>query len=209
MGSRSFFFGLLAMPNKTYFYAIGKFMHSYTRTENMIHLMFAPLTGLNEYVAMAIKGATRVSDVMAMIRRIVIINEMPKEFREDLESAFTQFDQISQFRDRVIHRGANPAGQPGEYISTNVATMRAFNLLEIAEFKIGDIRAATTDLERIWYELIRVAKRLPKITNPRHRGYRKYLVGPWRYKFVRPKTAATRFQPKPQARQPQLRPLLG
>jgi hypothetical protein len=127
------------MPTKSYFYALGKFVHSYAMTESMIHIMFARLTELHPDVAMAIKGSMRVSDVMAIIKRLSVINQWPQHPREDLEAAFTQFNHISELRDRIIHRAAEPLAA-NEFKTSNVATMRANHGIRVGPTQRIDLR---------------------------------------------------------------------
>jgi hypothetical protein len=100
-----------------------------------------------------------------------------------VDSIFTQLNLISEFRDRVVHRGADP--QPGNiFFSSNMATMKSVELAETYTFTLKDIRNATSDLQRI---VLRVVCACHRIDAKIFFGKKKrQMFAPWRYKPLQP-----------------------
>jgi hypothetical protein len=187
-----------ADQRRQYFEALGKFVNAFARAEAFTHFVFPTFSKLPPTMAMAVKGGMRLSDLMPIIRRVMEINDFEDEARTEVDTLFTQLNEISIFRDRILHRGAEMLPD-GTFESHNHATMKAIENLEIVKFTLEDIQGATSDLSRI---ALRIAMFMSK-DDDLDEAVMQYLYAPWRYK---PVTLEKPNQPRPTRRPARPRP---
>lgn len=178
---------------KKYTSALGLFVDQYAAAEAFVHLCFARFAKMNRDLAMAIKGAMRLSDLMALTKRVMVVKRWPEEDRALIERAFTHLNDISEFRDRVLHRGAYVDSE-GNLLSTNVATMKSFDLMETVNFKIKDVEDATEDLRAIQRLISLVAYRRKVMKRYGPELIDEELKQPWRYRPVKPESLRQQFE---------------
>lgn len=183
-----------------YFETLGRFVDAFTHAEKIVHLSFEPHSGFTHEVARTIKGGMKLSDLIALIKRLLVANNAPKETLNEFSTIFDQLSIISQFRDSIIHRGIY-MNDDGALSVNNFATAKSIDQFEIANFSLDDIRCATRDLQKITDRIIRV-------TWGMHHDLQISwdLDGPWLYKQVqlrnprqqpRSKTPGRKRQQKP------------
>ncbi|HTE16353.1 MAG TPA: hypothetical protein VK642_14860 [Burkholderiales bacterium] len=190
----------ISARQKSYFYAIGRFIHFFSRVESALHVSFAEFASIPDPVARAIKRGSKSGELIAMIKGVIVATKMNEKDTKEIKTVFDQFEAIAQFRDRVIHRGAS-VKTDGTFFSSNLATMKTPELWEFTTFTVQDIRNATDDLIRINLRILRIAFDLPmRAMKSRARG----LFLPWRYKPVKLQTP--RSQTLPYLLSPAIRP---
>src|SRR5688572_25205081 len=96
-----------ATQRQQYFEALGKFVNAFAKSEAFTHMLFPTLAKVTTRMAMALKGGMRLSDLMPIIRRVMEINNFDAGARSEIDALFTQLNEISIFRDRILHRGAD------------------------------------------------------------------------------------------------------
>lgn len=168
-----------------YYLALGKFVDAFASAEKWIHLAFFKFSKMKLDMVMAIKGGMRVSDLAPLTRRVLVINKFPKKTQREVDNCLNQFNLISTFRDRVLHRGASITDD-GKYESTNFATMKSYDLLEQVNFDVNTIRDATADLLRIGVRIAQTS--YPDLKSADPRVHMRYVHLPWLYKSVELKT---------------------
>lgn len=178
-----------------YFEALGKFVYAFAKAEAITHLSFRTFARLDASLAMTLKGGMRLSDLMSVIRDAMAINGFSEEDQREIDYLFAQLSEISTFRNRILHRGAEMLPD-GTLESTNHATMKAIELLEVVKFTLNDIRAATSDLNRI---ALRVAMFMskPGEDDDMDQDFSEFLQSAWRYKPLKPETPNRAQSAKP------------
>lgn len=165
-----------------YFMALGRFVHAFAEVEKAIHYSFANFTKLKIPIAHIIKRESSAKDLISIIKPAVKLNKFSERAIAEVESLFTQFESISTFRNRVLHRGAH-LQEDGTYLAHNMATMRTGEAYETANFTLEDIEAARRDLGRITVRLYDVANLTP-YGMKRPAQVDALLSAPWQYKSV-------------------------
>lgn len=140
----------------------------------------------------------RLSDLIPLTKRVMRARKWSASDCAEIAGALDHLNVLSEFRDRVLHRGAD-FERSGTLLSTNVATSRSIDLIEFISFNISDIENAIEDLAQIRARISLVvfgkalAKRFPREVIDAARE-------PWRYKSVRRETIHQRSQRTQKAR---------
>jgi len=177
-----------------YFEALGRFAHQFAMVEALLHFKFIIYAGIPQKIARMLTGRMALGDLSGAIKKMVEINGWDEKLRTELDVLLEQINAISLFRDRILHRGANI--DEDTYVSTNEATYRMSEDLEVLKFNIDDLRHAIRDLRCINLRLFRLGSHLEEMMSPMnlesmHRQIRNEvgeLFGPWQYKYVQPDT---------------------
>lgn len=181
-----------------YLATLGEFVDTYASIESLVHHSFRLFAKMNSEMAMAIKGAMRLSDLMTLIKRVMVVKKWLAEDCAEISGAFEQLNVISEFRDRVLHRGAT-IEKEGHLQSSNLATMKSFDLAEFVVFKVSDIENAAADLRQIRSRIGLVLYRR-KITTEFSRESIEAVRQPWLYRSLKRETMLQRVQREHQAR---------
>lgn len=175
---------------KDYFFSLGKFIHFYALAESHWHLAFRAIADIPEEVSRALVGNVRGGDLIGSTKRVAKIRKLGEEQLEELEYLSAQFNLISEFRDRLVHRSALPNIKI--ITSTNYESAKSLEDLEILEFTEYDLMYAAIDLTNIAARLSlfvpELAARVPPYSID-------WYFEPWRYKRIQPQTPNR--QPKP------------
>jgi hypothetical protein len=185
-----------------YYLALGRFVHNFSEAEAAIHFVFHVFTKMPIPIAQAVKRESKASDLISIMKATAKLHNFPAATLDELGKLFAQFEHISSFRHRVIHRGAR-AQEDGTYLSSNVPTMKSYESFETATFSVSDVQAATRDLGRISIRLYWAANLAhPPQGDPD--AVQRILLGPWRYIPVQLRTPNRPIPTKPPApaRQP-------
>jgi hypothetical protein len=157
-------------PEAPYFYALGRLVHEFGKTELFILYALRHYAGLTDKRARDLLGDVSPARCAQAFKRVA--SDRPE--REKVESLFNQYGIIRTLRDHCVHRTADR--QPdGTYIASNAITSRRNEDNEYLEFTIGDLGNATIDLNGI-------IARLSDIVYPNSPNVFPVHVPPWKYK---------------------------
>ena len=172
------------MSRDSYFKHLGEFVHTFAQTESIIHLVFHIFAKIDAEIASIIKNEASANNVSKMVKALAVANDFDERIIIELNTLFAQFATISEFRHRVLHRGALPHDtEPDTFVSNNVPTARNVTSLEISTFKLSDLTDAYMDLRSIVLRLMAAA--LPT-EYPLKPELAESALSPWRYKRVEP-----------------------
>jgi hypothetical protein len=180
-----------------YLLALGEFVDEFASLEMLLHHSFRTFARINSDIAMALKGAMRLSELVPLIKRSMKARKWSNEDQAEMHTLFAQLDHISIFRDRVLHRGAWMDTE-GRLHSHNIATMKSAQSAEFVEFAVTDIQNASKDLKQIRQRLALIVW---------GRSFKKFgpelvqaVRRPWLYKPVKLETLEQRVRTELQAR---------
>lgn len=166
-----------------YYLELGRFVHSFSQAEAVIHHVFPRVTGIELGMAQILKKDMTLG---ALIRLLMdgLIAEGPLSADDQgvVLGCLERLSLISSFRNKTIHRGARMS-KDGRYQASNFATMKSLESLEQSTFDLSDVQAATDDLNRLTLRLFYL---LDGPDPHRHPQLEAFVRAPWRYKPVRP-----------------------
>jgi hypothetical protein len=179
---------LSATEYRKYLLALGKFVSIYSQTEAMWHAALRRWAGVDEKISRALTGGMRGGEVTNTLRKIMQVVKIEKPKENELKSLITQFNDIAQFRDRLIHRGASYSPDFQQLVSTNDAYYRTLEDFETLAFNRDDMKHASQDLGRIMlrllYAMLPDGYSVPGVSEKHQR----WIHAPWSYKLLRPET---------------------
>ena len=195
------------MSRESYFKHLGEFVHAFAQTEATIHLVFHVFAQIEADTANIIKNETTASNVSKMIKALAVANDFEEKIIAEITVLFDQFATISEFRHKVLHRGAIPHdSEPDTFVSNNAPTARSIASFEISTFRLADLLSATTDLRFIGLRLLAAA--MPTV-HPLNPALATHAISPWRYKRVEPRTPYPDTKPKNPTRARKQKPARG
>jgi hypothetical protein len=165
-----------------YFIALGKFIHAFSEAERGVHFTFHSFARIDPSIANIIKRESASGVIASLIRALIVRTNFSDEDVADVHDCLDQFNVVSEFRHSTIHRGAKRE-EDGSYISTNHATLKSLEHLEVSFFTIKDLDNARMDLGCITLRLFDCAD---ETRPPRKAHESAYLHAPWRYKSASP-----------------------
>lgn len=180
----------MGLPNDDYYATLGRFIHRFSEAETCIHAAFAKFAKLDPKVASLLRK-DKVSQVSANIRDLVALNGFDPELVADVVACLDQFAAISSFRHEQVHRNTSLT-EDGTYETTNLATIKSIEGLEISRFTVRDLHDASTDLARLTLRLVYCAEDYKGNLLTAHQ--KRVLYSAWRYKRVEPDRP---HQPRP------------
>ena len=169
------------MPNDLYHEALGQFVDNFAATESIIQLCFHHFAKLDPIRANIIKNEMSTGSLLTVTK--ALLKEENALVYAEVACVLDQYSIISEFRHKVIHRGADPRYvMEGKLVATNASTARSAEAYEQTEFSVEMLTAATLDL---WF----VGLRLLNAADPEGCPLRRYQLGhdalaPWRYRRV-------------------------
>lgn len=185
------------MSRESYFKHLGEFVHAFAQTEAAIHLVFHVFAKIDAETANIIKNEAAASNVSKMIKSLAVANDFEDGTIAEINTLFDQFATISEFRHRVLHRGAIPhENEPDTFVSNNAPTARSITSFEVSTFRLADLTSAASDLRCIGLRLMAAAT--PE-THPLNPKIAPLALSPWRYKRVEPHIPYPGTKPKSQA----------
>jgi hypothetical protein len=125
-----------------YFAEFGRLMHSYTRIEIAVHMLFRHCLGIGD-AGRVLSGGEPMRKVMTMTRRIAQARNIDDAVISDIDAIFQHINAISVLRDSLVHRGAEIYGDL--VLSTNVKTAKFLEEAQLLRINVEDIKAATED----------------------------------------------------------------
>lgn len=179
------------MVDDAYLRELGRFVHMYSRAESTIHFVFPPLTGISLEQSRVIKKDMTTSSVVVLLLGLVEESWLDTQERDEIKNCLGQFNVITGFRNKAIHRGASRLPD-GTYQTTNYATMKSLEAFEISKFDLHYLQNAAIDLGRISIRLFDV---IDKDNLSRDPVAQAALLSPWLCKPVqldRPKQSHPR-----------------
>jgi hypothetical protein len=191
------------MVSKEYLTALGQFIHHFSAAENMVHMGFYVAANLPQEVASIVKKDASTAAIISMIKALLSRSPLGSVERADVLKCIEQLGVISEFRNRVIHRGAS-ASESGNLVADNLATMRSIESLELFEFSISDVKDAADDLLRITLRLMDAL--FPHTKRKNTAAFESALHAPWRHKRFSPRMPHQRPPEERPSRKPQRRP---
>ena len=175
-------FGELVDQYTPYYVHFGRFINQFARTELAAHLFFRTQTGMSDEMARAISGGNRMKDIISLTKRLLLAKKIPASEFLELEHLFTQVGVIALLRDVLVHRA--PSLEGDEIMTTNHATAKSLESVEVLRVNLRDIQNATEDLYAIFFRLSDLAR--PEIEIMELEGVREHAAAPWRYKRQQP-----------------------
>jgi hypothetical protein len=164
------------MSQDEYYIEFGRFIYWYARVEAVAHALFEFCIGASKEEARAISGGLRFGDIRNITKRLAKVRKLDIGLQTEIDQLFSQIGEISKLRDTLVHRGAEVVA--GVIWSTNLATSKSDEDIEILKLNLSDITAAKTDCLRIF-------ARIDRILQPdfyQHREAMEWLAQPWLYK---------------------------
>lgn len=180
-----------------YFMELGIFVHTYSKVEAFVHLMFPRIAKVQPSVANAIKRSMKVSELISIIKPLLVLNDYSSEVILESEKLFSHFAHISEFRHKIIHRGADLL-EDGSLFSHNSPTMGLAERFETMKFSVEDIEHASEDLRRMQLRILLLGSGCSReliLQNDQN------AFAPWLYTHVQPMTPNQRLPAKTPARQ--------
>jgi hypothetical protein len=167
-------------PDTPQFEAIGRFITSFALAEAGCHMLARKLSGLSDAKARIIFSGMRLSDISAIIRQIIKIDQLEEA---EVDACLTQLSLIEKRRHSLVHRTTNVSG--GGVMVTNFMTAKSQSSREIETISHQELSDMQRDCTVIYLRLTWVYKVQEPGADP---DYLAYLNGPWRYKHLAPKT---------------------
>ncbi len=180
---------LRSSARRKYLLALGEFVDGYSFTEAVWHWALRKWAGIDQNITRAMTGGIRGGEVLSALKRILKVVNIDKTINQEISSLIEQFNTISEFRDRLIHRGAHYDPDFSRLISTNEYYYKVREDFESLTFGISDIENAHNDVVMIGLRLILCA--LPEDSSGAEqlkKNVMKWTHAPWRYKRLRPDT---------------------
>src|SRR5262245_38145535 len=87
-----------------YWVALGRFIHKFSQTENMVVVLLAVVAGLDVADQRALFSGTRVTDACNFVRRL--FEAKGRELPKDLQRAFEQLAAINGTRNDIVYDDA-------------------------------------------------------------------------------------------------------
>ena len=175
-----------------YWLALGKFVSAFADAEVMTTLILGHFAKTSPQVSQAIFSGTRGKAAIDYINRICEAENLPRD--ADLESAFTQFQILTDVRNTILHHGARIDGEG--LVATNDAMAYLLpRTIKRSPISAGMLDEMAQDAETIRLKLIVFTMRGRSIAYPE--GVQSLVdlaARPWRYKSA-PKVSPSRKPP--------------
>jgi hypothetical protein len=167
------------------FYHLGEFALSFSALEKFFHIIFDRLSGFERKISRAVAGGMRLPDLINLLSRLYQARETDQQYLDEFKILIQQIDDISKFRHKLIHVGVG--GVDPNLISANPTAAKTLEPVEYWKFQLADIKAATSDIERIIMRLQMLTSLNFSIAHlVDYVGGRADLYAPWRYKRIEP-----------------------
>jgi hypothetical protein len=185
-----------------YWLALGKFVSAFADVEVMTTVVLGHFAGTSPQVSQAIFSGTRGKGAIEFINRICEAKHVPRD--ADLESAFTQFNVLTEVRNTILHHGARIEGD--DLVATNDAMANLIpRTIKKVTVSAAILDAMTQDAETIRIKLMLFTMRGKEILLPGPVLILSALgARPWRYKSPSQASPA-RTNPGKSAKRPRQR----
>jgi hypothetical protein len=167
-----------AYHNTAHWKELGRFIDAYSHTETAMHLYLIYRTKVMPKIGNAIFAGTRVSDAIAAVRRISIVETGKDKLPTDLEDLFGHLQALNTARNDLVHYGASDFGEEYRLIMNwhRAHTDAAFKAIPI---RLETIRNMTKDAEKAAVSLYWQAA---DAANRKRMEAGRALRRPWLYK---------------------------
>lgn len=155
-----------------YFYALGRLVHEFGKTELFILIALRTYAGLTAKRARDLLSDITPAKCAQAFKRVS--SDKPQNEQKTIESLFNQYGIIRTLRDHCVHRTADRQ-EDGTYLTSNEATSKRDEDNEYHYFTLNDLQNATIDLNG----MIAI---LSNITYPGSPNRHVVSVPPWKYK---------------------------
>jgi hypothetical protein len=170
------------MSQDEYYTEFGRFIYWYARVEGIAHALFEYCMGASKEEARAISGGLRFGAIRNITKRLAKVRKLDAAVQTEIDQLFRQIADIAKLRDTLVHRGAEVVADV--IWSTNLATSKSDEDIEILKLNLSDITAAKTDCLRIFARIDRILQP----TFYQHPEAIEWLAQPWLYKYRPPET---------------------
>ena len=126
---------------------IGRFVALYSQIETMVRSVYYRYCGVDDEVGRAITGGMRLIDIIASVKRVIIVKQFDQQMYDSIESIFRDLSELAKFRDKLVHRQWNVIGDMSEL--SNVGTAKANHLIEVEKISPKEIMTWTLKIPRI------------------------------------------------------------
>jgi len=192
-------------PAHTYSYFVGHFINEFSKLEFFLRRLLNEVSGLSRHDFAILIGNPRTEEVVSKLRKLTP-HRLPADGQDDVTAALKQLEQITRFRNWVVHYGGHDGltDHPDKFLvrlpptEVNEATGGAYLLLEREE-----AWAAASDI-------LTISITVNGWLDPTHSSDVRpgrlpggYPETPWRYKPPRLRQiqkqhpSASRTQPRP------------
>lgn len=185
-----------ARDQKELYAGIGQFVCAVAAAESEAHNLFEYILKLKNSDARAIVGGSRLTDLLSIIQRLTANSKLGEAEKNEIGAIVSQLREISSLRNFICHSGAG-VGDEGKFSSMNLHTAKTFESVKILEGDLKTLCEATTDAQRISFRIFRLTSKKYRKEFEQLPGHiKKEILGPWRYKFVEPRSLGQKTQQK-------------
>jgi hypothetical protein len=162
-----------------YFAELGRMITAYASAEAVVHVLARHLSGMPDAKARAIFGGIRLSDLIKLIRQMMLIDKTPGDICQEVDACLVQLDAIAKQRHKLVHSMVDYAGS---HLSvSNPLTAKSVTAIQSDVFSHGDLRNMYIDCQVI-------SLRLHWVIAPQTDRDTEVVAAvrrPWRYKSPR------------------------
>lgn len=161
-------------------YYLGEFALAFAGLEKIFHVAFDQLSGLEARVARALAANSRLPELRNLLMKIYPERGPDGPQMLEFSELMQHIDNISKFRHRLIHVGVG--GSDPELFSASPFAARTPESADVWKFRLADIKAATSDIQRIAKRLLMLARpdfEMLRMNDPE-------LYAPWLYRRIEP-----------------------
>jgi hypothetical protein len=158
----------------SYFESLGRFIASYAVAEAGVHEITRSLSKLSEAKGRVIFAGMRLGDLSERIRAMLRTDSVEKALCDDIEACLLHLDDLSEARNKLVHRHVTYAA--GQFLVSNMYTAKSREGIQTETFKRVDLNHMEQDCRVIFLRLtsaLEPEKREPDIAP--------LLMLPWRY----------------------------